>query len=413
MNIFETFRVAMSSIWANKMRSFLTMLGIIIGIASVITIMALGQGSQERIGQEFETFGVNRLFISLNWQNENVDIMRDGFTDSDIEVISSVFSEDIVAASPRVDAQAEVKTRKTTERVDVRGVYENYNVIEDVNLIKGRFIKKEDMLSQRRVAVIDKSLSKNVFNNENPLGKQLNVDIGGKKVNLTIIGIYEKPESVFEQLAQTLGAVPSTTLYCPVTTLKNLIDSPSKYFSFEVSVRRTEEADLIKNRIVNFIKKRKMKSDIQGEEYYVGVSAIEQMQQLDIVLGVISTVMGAIAAISLVVGGIGIMNIMLVSVTERTREIGIRKAIGATKRSILMQFLVESMIISGIGGIAGTLFGVGVAAVAGRIMGFEGSVNIAIVIIAVSFSCGVGIFFGIYPANKAANMDPIEALRYE
>jgi len=137
------------------------------------------------------------------------------------------------------------------------------------------------------------------------------------------------------------------------------------------------------------------------------------MQQLDSVLGVVSAVIGAIAAISLLVGGIGIMNIMLVSVTERTREIGIRKAIGATKRSILLQFLVESMIISGIGGLAGTLLGVGAAAIAGNIMGISGLVNMMTVVIAVSFSCGVGIFFGIYPANKAAKMDPIEALRYE
>jgi len=413
MNIIEIFRVAVASIWANKMRSFLTMLGIIIGIASVITIMALGQGSQEKIGSEFQSFGVNRIYIAVNWQNEDADFMRDGFTDEDIKTIEKVFSNDIEAASPVEYMQGKVKTPGSVENVSLQGVYDNYDQIEILNLTKGRFLRDSDLKSQRSVAIIDKKLAQAAFKGENALGKRLYVEMGGRRAGFTVIGIYERPESIFEQLNQSLGGTPSTYLYCPITTLRAMLNSTGKYSAFEAIVKRTEDVDAVTDRIVAYVEKSKLRGEKPDEEMYIGMSAKEQMQQLDSVLGVVSAVIGAIAAISLLVGGIGIMNIMLVSVTERTREIGIRKAIGATKRSILLQFLVESMIISGIGGLAGTLLGVGAAAIAGNIMGISGLVNMMTVVIAVSFSCGVGIFFGIYPANKAAKMDPIEALRYE
>ncbi|MZQ75005.1 MAG: FtsX-like permease family protein [Peptoclostridium sp.] len=413
MNIIEIFRVAVASIWANKMRSFLTMLGIIIGIASVITIMALGQGSQEKIGSEFQSFGVNRIYITVNWQNEDTDIMRDGFTDEEIKTIGKVFSSDITAASPVEYMQGKVKTAGSIENVSLQGVYDNYDQIEILNLTKGRFLRDSDLKSQRSVAIIDKKLAQAAFKGENALGKRLYVEMGGRRAGFTVIGIYERPESIFEQLNQSLGGTPSTYLYCPITTLRAMLNSTGKYSAFEAIVKRTEDVDAVTDRIVSYVEKSKLRGEKPDEDIYIGMSAKEQMQQLDSVLGVVSAVIGAIAAISLLVGGIGIMNIMLVSVTERTREIGIRKAIGATKRSILLQFLVESMIISGIGGLAGTLLGVGAAAIAGNIMGISGLVNMMTVVIAVSFSCGVGIFFGIYPANKAAKMDPIEALRYE
>ncbi|AHM58183.1 ABC-type antimicrobial peptide transport system, permease component MacB (plasmid) [Peptoclostridium acidaminophilum DSM 3953] len=413
MNIVEIFRVAVASIWANKMRSFLTMLGIIIGIASVITIMALGQGSQEKIGSEFQSFGVNRIYITINWQDENVNAEQHGFSDNDIKTIGKLFSNDIAAASPVEYMQGKVKTTGAIENVSLQGVYDNFDQIEALNLTKGRFLKASDLQSQRSVAIIDKKLAQAAFKNESALGKRLYVDIGGRRAGFTVIGIYEKPESIFDQLNQSFGGAPSTTLYCPVNTLRGMLNSTGNYSSFEAIVRRTEDVDAVKDRIVAYVEKSKLRGKNPEEEMYIGMSAKEQMQQLDSVLGVVSAVIGAIAAISLIVGGIGIMNIMLVSVTERTREIGIRKAIGATKRSILLQFLVESMIISGIGGLAGTLLGVGAAAIAGSIMGISGLVNMMTVVIAVSFSCGVGIFFGIYPANKAAKMDPIEALRYE
>lgn len=413
MNIIEIFRVAVASIWANKMRSFLTMLGIIIGIASVITIMALGQGSQEKIGSEFQSFGVNRIYITVNWRNEDTDVMRDGFTDEEIKTIGKIFSSDITAVSPVEYMQGKVKTTGSIENVSLQGVYENYDQIEVLNLTKGRFLRDSDLKSQRSVAVIDRKLAQAAFKGENALGKRLYVEMGGRRAGFTVIGIYERPESIFEQLNQSLGGTPSTYLYCPITTLRAMLNSTGKYSAFEAIVKRTEDVDAVTDRIVAYVEKSKLRGEKPQEDVYIGMSAKEQMQQLDSVLGVVSAVIGAIAAISLLVGGIGIMNIMLVSVTERTREIGIRKAIGATKRSILLQFLVESMIISGIGGLAGTLLGVGAAAIAGNIMGISGLVNMMTVVIAVSFSCGVGIFFGIYPANKAAKMDPIEALRYE
>ena len=410
MNIIETFKIAISSIWANKMRSFLTMLGIIIGIASVITIMALGQGSKQKIGDEFENFGVNRIYIGLNWRNEKVDYWRDGLTNSDLQLIQKVFKDDLAAISPSDSARGEVAHKKGKEKVDISAVGESYDNIEKIDIFKGRFLSKEDIASRRPVAIIDQELAKAVYKTVDVLGKKVKVDTGERILSFTVVGIYKKPESAFDKIGQSFGDVPSTKLYCPISILSD--PSVAKYYGFEATVADKEKVEEVQNKIIKYMHKKK-RMDTSAGDFYRGYSAQQEMNQLGSVLGIVSGVVGAIAAISLLVGGIGIMNIMLVSVTERTREIGIRKAIGATKNSILFQFIVESMIISGLGGMIGTLLGMLIAKIAGSFIGFEGVVSLSTVMVAVSFSCGVGMFFGIYPANKAAKMDPIDALRYE
>lgn len=410
MNIIETFKIAISSIWANKMRSFLTMLGIIIGIASVITIMALGQGSKQKIGDEFENFGVNRIYIGMNWNNEKVDYWRDGLTNTDIQLIQKVFKDDLAAISPSDSARGEVAHKKGKEKVDISAVGQQYNSIEKIDIFKGRFLSKEDIASRRPVAIIDQELAKAAYKTVDVLGKKVKVDTGDRILSFTIVGIYKKPESAFDKIGQSFGEEPSTKLYCPISILSD--PSVAKYYGFEAAVADKDRVDEVKEKIVSYMHKKKG-MDTSAGDFYRGYSAKQEMNQLGSVLGIVSGVVGAIAAISLLVGGIGIMNIMLVSVTERTREIGIRKAIGATKNSILFQFIVESMIISGLGGMIGTLLGMLIAKIASSFIGFEGVVSLSTVMVAVSFSCGVGMFFGIYPANKAAKMDPIDALRYE
>ncbi len=235
------------------------------------------------------------------------------------------------------------------------------------------------------------------------------VDTGYSNISFTIVGVYETKASSFEKLAEKFGQEIPTNIYLPVTYIKKL-GYGDRYWAIEVNMVDSNRIEEVSKDIIKLIERRHRNA---GNNYYLSQSAKKQMQIMDNILGILSKVVGAIAAISLLVGGIGVMNIMLVSVTERTREIGIRKAIGARRKDILMQFLVEAMIISGIGGLIGTILGLAIANIIAVSMGLPPTVSIATILIAVLFSAGVGIFFGIYPANKAAKLDPIEALRYE
>lgn len=410
MNIIETIKLALTSVWANKMRSFLTMLGIIIGISSVITIMALGEGSQSKIQSEFKNIGINRVAFFTNWENEKVDPWMHSFKEEEVQRVKSIFKDDIAAINGRGNIQGKVENKKKPLNVGLNGVYENYKEIEPINVIKGRFLRKNDLDSKRNVGVIDQKLAIKLFGGDDVLGEKVKVNSSGEIISVTIVGIYKKPDSAFDKLAASFGEEESYIIYFPMTTMMQINDY-DRYDYIEVSIKEGKNIDLVSEKILKYL--HRMKGLDDKTPYYRFSSAKAQMNQMGSILSVVSGVIGAIAAISLLVGGIGIMNIMLVSVTERTREIGIRKAIGASKNVILTQFLIESMIISGLGGIIGTSLGAIIAKVAGMQMGFDGVISPTVVFIAVSFSCGVGIFFGIYPANKAAKMDPIEALRYE
>lgn len=407
MNILESVKVALSSLWANKMRSFLTMLGIIIGIASVIAIVSLGQGSQAKIGSEFEKFGANRVIFWMNW-NANPKY-RDRFDDGDIEEIKRAFNDDIKAISPNFNISGKANKGRETATVTLYGVNEDYNKIESIDIVEGRFLLTSDIKGKRSVGVIDKELAMKIFKRTDVIGEKILVDTGYSKISFTIVGIYESQASSFEKLAERFGQEIPTNIYLPVTYLKKL-GYGDRYWAIEVNMADSSKIEKVSKDIIKLVERRHRNS---GNDYYRSQSAKQQMQIMDNVLGILSKVVGAIAAISLLVGGIGVMNIMLVSVTERTREIGIRKAIGARRKDILMQFLVEAMIISGIGGLIGTILGLIIANIVAVSMGLPPTVSIVTVLIAVLFSAGVGIFFGIYPANKAAKLDPIEALRYE
>ncbi|WP_427338072.1 ABC transporter permease [Caloranaerobacter sp. DY30410] len=407
MNFLESIKVALSSLWANRMRSFLTMLGIIIGIASVITIVSLGQGSKAKIGSEFERFGANRVVFWMNWSANPK--YRDRFDDGDIENIKRVFKDDIKAISPNFNIGGKANKGRETASVTLYGVNEDYNKIESIDIVNGRFLLESDIKGKRSVGVIDKELAMELFKRTDVIGEKILVDTGYSKISFTIVGIYESKASSFEKLAEKFGQEIPTNIYLPVTYMKKL-GYGDRYWAIEVNMVDSSRIETVSKDIIKLIERRHRNS---GNNYYMSQSAKKQMQIMDNVLGILSKVVGAIAAISLLVGGIGVMNIMLVSVTERTREIGIRKAIGARRKDILMQFLVEAMIISGIGGLIGTILGLIIANIIAVSMGLPPTVSIATILIAVLFSAGVGIFFGIYPANKAAKLDPIEALRYE
>lgn len=406
LKLLECLKVAFASLWANKMRSFLTMLGIIIGISSVITIVSLGQGSQAQIGNEFQKIGTNRFVVYMNWSENPPYNAR--FDDDDIKTIRRVFGDQIRAISPNPNTNATVTKGRETAPVYLYFVNEEYDKIESFDIIKGRFLQESDVKGNRQICVIDSKLAMKIFKRTDVLGEKITIDTGYSRMSFTIAGVYEMPPSAFDQLNQQFGE-QRTSIYVPLTAGKKL-GIGDRYYMIEINANDNAQVDTLSQNIIKLVERRHRNN---GKNYYIAVTAQQQMETMNNVLGILAQVIGAIAAISLLVGGIGVMNIMLVSVTERTREIGIRKAIGATRKDVLIQFLVEAMFISGTGGLIGTILGLIIQSIISMSLGLPPVVSIPTIAIAVLFSCAVGVFFGIYPANKAAKLDPIDALRYE
>jgi putative ABC transport system permease protein len=405
MNLIESFRVAINAIWVNKMRSLLTMLGIIIGISSVITVVALGQGSQTAIDEEFEQFGTSRAYIGTSWQ-ENLT-KKDYLTDSDLEALKNTFSDQLDAIIQDLSTTAKVQSKSDSFDIIVIGADENFRKIDKINLINGRYLTDSDVKAKRSVAVIDKKTALDIFGRTNVLGENILVNIGDSKTSFVIAGLYETPKTTLSDIG---GGQQRSRIFVPISTLEKIMGMGEMILGIELSFKKNVDANLTAEQMIHLLERR---HGNVGENKYISYTAEEEMEAINKITKIITGVIGAIAAISLLVGGIGVMNIMLVSVTERTREIGIRKAIGARRRDILFQFLVESVIISGIGGIIGTVFGIGISLLIAKFIKIPPSISIGTIAIAWIFSAGVGIFFGIYPANKASKLDPIAALRYE
>ncbi|HAE92539.1 ABC transporter permease [Tissierella praeacuta] len=404
MNIFESIQVSLSAILANKMRSLLTMLGIIIGISSVITVVALGEGGQKLIDKEFEQFGAGRAFLSMNWSEDYST--KDLLTHDDIDVLRDTFSDDLEAIVPGVNERGKVRTKNKKIDIKLTGADENYIKIENVDIIKGRYLTDADVKGKRSVAIVDKGMALDAFGRTDILGESIDIELGESQISLVIIGVYEKSRSTL----QGMGEKSHGSIFLPYTNLEQMTGRGDRFWDAQMSIRKGTDTKTITNKMISLIERR---HGNEGENKYIIQTAEGELQSINKITGIITVVIGAIAAISLLVGGIGVMNIMFVSVTERTREIGTRKAIGARRKDILLQFLVESVIVSGIGGIIGTIIGVGLAFIVSSFIKIPPSVSIKTIAIAWLFSAGVGIFFGIYPANKASKLDPIDALRYE
>ena len=398
--IMENIKLALSSIRANKMRSFLTMLGIIIGISSVITIASLGETSKAVIAKEFEAFGKNRVVIYMPYSEEIRD--SDYFTMEDIDKVKEKYKEDIVYLAPSTYENTEAISGRKKAKVSTEGVANGYEKMVNMDLIKGRFITEADIKSRRYVSVVDKAMADKIFPGENAVGKTIRISVEGQPADTKIVGVYEKKKSIFDGMMSS----DSTTMYMPYS----IFSSQLMYMgNIDMKIIESKSSIEVGDSIANFL--AKMKKREPG--FYIVNTTQGEQNSIDQVLNTLSLAIGAIAAISLLVGGIGIMNIMLVSVTERTKEIGIRKSLGARRKDILLQFLVESMIVSATGGIIGTTLGIVFASIVSLVLSVPPVVSPGIVIIAVVFSAVVGMFFGIYPANRAAKLDPIDALRYE
>ncbi len=403
MLLIENIKLALSAIRVNKMRSFLTMLGIIIGISSVIAITSIGDSAKGAVSKEFEGYTAN-MYIMINWGMVDEYIREDDlFYEEDIQALKARFPEQVRYAAPYGNASSETKVGRLKGKLQMSGVGADYFRYDTKDkILYGRGINKSDVSGDKDVAVIDVKAARYFFNKEDVVGKTLPVTILGESLDLTIVGVYKQEDSVFSNLNT------STDYYCFVPY--SITMQPGEGSSY-VDIYANENMDQTKQAedFVKYLNKIKGKQ----EGFYRYETAESQLGMINNVLGILSIAIGAIAAISLLVGGIGIMNIMLVSVTERTREIGIRKSLGAQTKDILTQFLIEAMILSVIGGIIGTALGIGIAALGMTIAGVGVVVNPMVIVVAVAFSAFVGVFFGIFPAKKAAKLDPIEALRYE
>ena len=397
MSFFQSFRLALQSIQKNKLRAFLTMLGIIIGVAAVTVIVGLGNGMKNYISDSFASMGTNLITVSIQGRgsSRSVDVqdMFDLVSDNP-EVLSGV--SPIVSISGTVKIGSESDTTTT-----VTGVSENFATIKRVSVSTGRFLQYVDVLRRKNVCVVGSYIAKNYFN-DNAVGQTL-------KVN----GSYFTIVGVLSQEADSTESSSDDVIYIPYTIAAKIswVRQISSYsFSAASEDSISQALTLIKNALYKVY---------ENDDYYTVTSMSEMLDSLTGTINLVVIVLGAIAAISLVVGGIGIMNIMLVSVTERTREIGIRKSLGAKQRDILSQFVIEAGTTSALGGLFGIGLGYLLSAVATKVVTASMQTDITVtptassVLGAFGVSVAIGVIFGYLPARNAARLNPIDALRYD
>mgnify|MGYP005629028461 FL=1 len=402
MLIWVMFKMALRSLLTHKLRTFLTALGIIIGVASVISMISIGEGARLQTLNTISKFGTNIITIKPGQKkSRHVTTGKvDTLTLEDADFVEKNISL-ITGVAAQVYRSAQLKFENKNTNTTVRGTGASYARLANFEMDRGRYFNNEEIRSAQRVCVVGSTVLKNLFEGINPLGKTVKVD--GK--NFLVIGT-----------TVSKGALswydPDDQIFIPVTTAQKRVFGMKHVQSIDVQAEKIEDLETIKEDISRFLRQRHNISEGKEDDFYVQNSA-QWLNSWGDAAKTFTYLLGGIAAISLMVGGIGIMNIMLVSVTERTREIGIRKAIGAKKKEILEQFLIESVLISFLGGGIGILLGIGISRIVSNIGGWETIVSTQSIILSFGFSVAIGVFFGFYPANKAANLNPIEALRYE
>ena len=419
--LYENILLAISGLRANKMRALLTMLGIIIGIGSVIGIVMVGDSMTNSMTSSLQEMGANTVQISLQQRESENGTSYSVYMDEEDYIndeMSEAFLQDYGDVVESVSLQESMGSGRVTEghryaNVSISGVNSGYQSANHLTMLGGRFIGDKDNKGVKNVAVVSDRLVNNMFGQgQNPLGKEIKVNCGKEQYTFTIIGVYQYEQNAIMAMmgAAASDADITTDLFIPIQTEWKLTGTIEGYYYINVMTKQGTDSRALAQDFQDYFNRFYTRNqDFQ----IMAISLDSVIDQYASMMGTVQVAIAVIAAISLLVGGIGVMNIMLVSVTERTREIGTRKALGAKNSAIRMQFIVESVIICLIGGIIGIIFGMLLGYAGASLLGFPAHPSVDAILIAVCFSMAIGVFFGYYPANKAAKLDPIEALRYE
>ncbi len=393
MRVSETLRTSIRSLGLNKVRSFLTMLGVVIGVFAVISLIALGRGMQNYISEQFDALGSNLLFVMPGRMDMTADparnFARNKLEKKHVDMINTYASEYVENVAPHIEIGEKIRYKTKTFNAGVIGSSYVGKDMYNFDVKEGSFFTKTDETTKSRVVILGPEVVKKLFPNRSPIGETVKIGDDSYKV----IGVFKEKGRAYDE-----------QVIVPYTTLSDTFDIKN-YGSISIKVRNAQDVDTATKQIRSALLR-----DLKPDDFSV-MSQKDILSTINSILGILTSFLGAIAGISLLVGGIGIMNIMLVSVTERTREIGLRKALGATSKNIAFQFMIEAILLSIGGGIIGLLFGYLASFVARSFIRAE--IPIWSIILALGFSMVVGVLFGTYPALKASRKDPIEALRYE
>ena len=405
MNIKNLITIALRALSNNKMRGFLTMLGIIIGVASVITMLAIGEGSKQSIKGQISDMGSNMIFIMPNFNREGVSKSASSMESLKIKDCENIKEEcpHVKELSPVVNASGQLIYGDNNHPIAVTGASPSYLDIRKLTIQDGAMFTEQDVKSSAKVCIVGKTVVDELFTQgEDPIGKIIRYN----SIPFKIVGVLKFKGS------STMGEDQDDIMISPYTTIQKRVLAITHIQTIFISATTENDSEKAISEITEVLNRNHKIQEGQEADFEIK-SQQELMQTIDTVTSLITTLLGSIAGISLLVGGIGIMNIMYVSVTERTKEIGLRMSVGARGRDVLSQFLVEAIILSVSGGVLGIIFGVSISYIVKLATGYAISVSSFSIILAFAVCTIIGVFFGWYPAKKAANLDPIEAIRYE
>ena len=405
--LFEYIKMAVQNIRANKGRSFLTMLGIIIGIASVIAIVSIGEGTKNQMNSEIDGIGGGQIAVSVS----NDAITESEFiTAEDVQAVREIDTVEGVNVSESYDG--ETVTGKGNFSIMLTAEGPDAKLLNNSEMKYGNYFGENEIEEGKNVCVISDADAKRLFGTDDVVGMNLDITCYDSSKSFRIMGVTtQKENGTF--VSYTYDGMP-VAVNIPYSSMEDLVGAADEFYSLTIQGDKTLDYQIIADQVVHVLEKR---HQCAGEEYFQVQSFQDVMQSMNEMLGMVTAFISFVAGISLLVGGIGVMNIMLVSVTERTREIGIRKSLGAKTSSIMLQFLAEAAILTVIGGLIGIILGIlaayGICSVISGSIGMTITPGISptVIFVATLFSCAVGVFFGIYPAKKAARLSPIEALR--
>lgn len=403
MNFAESFKQAIDSLRSNKLRSILTMIGIIMGVFSVITILAVGNATKGYINSQFEKLGANT--VSVSYKSMTIS-QKDFLTLEDLETIKKAVPE-IKNIGTRIQRNGTLRMEKEIKNAMVNGVTSQYRSFDPKDMAAGRYISNIDVDSRARVVIVSDKFAMKYFKKTDIVGEILNFkNEMGSGMNLKVIGVTKTSNDL-------LGSVLNfedyaTTIYMPITTVQEAFYNNKIINQIDVTVVNQKQIATVSQGILKALERKH-----ENKDKYFAYSSADMQGAFSQITNIISAVLLVIAIITLIVGGIGIVNILLVSVTERIREIGVRKALGAQKRDIIMQFITESIMMTGLSGLVGILLGILGGAIISSKLKLPPVVDFKIITLSLLGSIALGLMFGVYPAKRAADLDPIESLRYE